>query len=180
MLYVGSVVRDKGAIDLLRAAALLPDNPSWELHLAGKTDAEPDTMSQIHLLRSQLGEKINRVVIHGWLDTQALQNLYATSDIFVLPSYWEGYGIVFLEAMAWGIPIVSYNSGAIPEVVIDGQTGILVPLKDIQDLTAAIMCLMKDEDLRKRLGEGGRKAASQHHDWHEMELQCRDWFSSGA
>lgn len=180
MLYVGAIVRDKGVIDLLYALALLPDLPAWEIHLVGKSDAEPDTLSEIHRLRNQLKEKMNRVVIHGWLDTQALQNLYATSDIFVLPSYWEGYGIVFLEAMAWGIPIVSYNTGAIPEVVIDGKSGILVPLKDIQGLSFAITRLMKDEELRERLGEEGKKTASQHNDWQEMEIQCRDWFSSGT
>lgn len=180
ILYVGAIVRDKGVIDLLHALALLPDLPAWEIHLVGKSDAEPDTLSEIHRLRNQLGEKMNRVVIHGWLDTQALQKLYATSDIFVLPSFWEGYGIVFLEAMAWGLPIVSYNTGAIPEVVIDGKSGILVPLKDIQGLSSAIMRLMNDDDLRKRLGEEGKKTASQHNDWQEMEIQCRDWFSSGT
>lgn len=180
ILYVGAMVRDKGVLDLLQALALLPDLPAWELHLIGKSGAEPDTLSEIDRLRNRLGEKRNRVVIYGWLDTQALQDMYAAADIFVLPSYWEGYGIVFLEAMAWGIPIVSYNTGAIPEVVINGKSGILVPLKDITALTSAITRLMKDKELRKHLGEEGRKFASQHNDWQDMEIQCRDWFSSEA
>ena len=180
LLYVGAMVRDKGVIDLLRALIYLPDQPAWVLNLVGKLDAEPDTLLEIHRIKEQLGEKSNRVVIHGWLETKALQEIYSISDVFVLPSYWEGYGIVFLEAMACGIPVISYNTGAIPEVVNDGKTGILVPLKDIQGLAGAIIKLIKDEQLRKHLGEEGRKFASHHKDWQDMESQCKDWFLSGT
>ncbi len=78
-------------------------------------------------------------------------------DVFILPSFHEGFGLVLLEAMREGKPIVATAVGPIPEIVLDGVTGFLVPPRDSEDLADRILTLLNDGDLRKRMGEAGKK-----------------------
>jgi glycosyltransferase involved in cell wall biosynthesis len=78
-------------------------------------------------------------------------------DVFVLPSLWEGFGLVLLEAMAAGRPIIASNVSAIPEVLKQGHAGILVPSGQPQELANAIIRLLEDEKLRGDLGKRGRE-----------------------
>jgi glycosyltransferase involved in cell wall biosynthesis len=82
---------------------------------------------------------------------------YFGADVFCLPSLQEGFGIVFLEAMAAGLPIVASTSAAIPEVAPDGEVAILVPPLDAEALAGAIIRLLKDPVLRARLGAIGQE-----------------------
>ena len=82
--------------------------------------------------------------------------LLAASDAFVMASLWEGLGLVFLEAMAAGLPVVSTRVSAIPEVVVEGETGLLVPPGDSTALSGTMQALARDPDLRARLGNAGR------------------------
>jgi glycosyltransferase involved in cell wall biosynthesis len=82
--------------------------------------------------------------------------LMATSDVFVMSSLWEGLGLVFLEAMATGLPVASTRVSAIPEVVVDGETGLLVPPGDDAALADAMATLARDGTLRARMGAAGR------------------------
>jgi glycosyltransferase involved in cell wall biosynthesis len=77
--------------------------------------------------------------------------------VFVMPSYYETFGISCLEAMAFGLPVVATRAGGLPEVVEDGVTGLLVPPGDTHALAEAIGRLLRDPDLRRRLGEAGRE-----------------------
>ena len=87
---------------------------------------------------------------------------YAAADIVVLPSILETFGNVSIEAMAFGKPVVASRVGGIPEVVIDGQTGLLVPPKDPNAIAAAILQLLRDPALRQRMGEAGRARMQKH------------------
>ena len=95
-------------------------------------------------------------------------NVMAAFDVFVHPSLWEGFGIVLLEAMALGLPIVASDVCAIPEIVSDGQTGLLVPPGDSHGLAAAIIRLYRDRKLAKGLGQAGRSRLAQHFSLDEM------------
>jgi glycosyltransferase involved in cell wall biosynthesis len=82
--------------------------------------------------------------------------LMAASDVFVMCSLWEGLGLVFLEAMATGIPVLATRVSAVPEVVVDGETGLLVPPADVEALAAGMIRLAADPALRVRLAAAGR------------------------
>ena len=86
---------------------------------------------------------------------------YRNAAVFALPSAQEGFGIVFLEAMASSLPVVAARAAAVPEVVADGSTGILVPVNDHAALAEALMKLLQDEQLRRTLGFAGRDRVRQ-------------------
>jgi glycosyltransferase involved in cell wall biosynthesis len=82
--------------------------------------------------------------------------LLGLSDVFVMSSLWEGFGLVFLEAMSAGLPVVASRVSGVPEVIADGETGLLVPPRDVEALAAALGRVAKDPALRERLGTAGR------------------------
>ncbi len=102
----------------------------------------------------------DRVIFTGFRED--IPEILASFDIFVLPSRSEGFGRVNLEAMAMGKPVISTNVGGIPEVVLDGVTGILVPPGNSRELAHAIMKLLNDRELRESLGREGRRRVEEH------------------
>ena len=86
-----------------------------------------------------------------------VQAAYADADLFCLPSLQEGFGIVFLEAMAAGLPVVAGDAAAVPEVVDDGTTGLLVDPRDPAAVAGALLRLLDDADLRRSMGRAGRE-----------------------
>ena len=95
---------------------------------------------------------------------EAVRQEYRDATLFCLASRQEGFGIVLLEAMAAGLPIVACRSGAVPEVVTDGETALLVPPRDPEALAEALLALLADPDRRRRMAEAGRERARRH-DW---------------
>ena len=107
----------------------------------------------------------NSVDFTGFIASEEIARYYSASDILVLYSLYEQFGITLLEAMACGKPVISTRVGAIPEVVDHGKTGLLVPPKNPEALADAIMKLVKDEELRIRMGMEGRKKVEREYDW---------------
>jgi len=105
--------------------------------------------------RVSVGDLGGRVELLGHVPLESLAAEYRRARIFCLPSRQEGFGIVFLEAMAAGLPIVAARAAAVPEVVLDGECGMLVPPEDVSALSDALRTLLSDAALRRRLGEGG-------------------------
>ena len=99
------------------------------------------------------------VVFYGFASDDVTRTLMAASDVFVLPTREEGFGLALAEAQACGIPVVSTTVGPIPQVVSDGATGMLVPVGDVSALTAAVVSLLKDADRRRAMGARGRERA---------------------
>ncbi len=105
-------------------------------------------------LSEGLGERLH---FTGWLDSGALETLYARADLVVCPSVWdEPFGLVGIEAYAHAKPVVAFRVGGIPEWLVDGETGFLVPRKDTGAMAAAIDLLLADPALRARMGAAGR------------------------
>jgi glycosyltransferase involved in cell wall biosynthesis len=99
----------------------------------------------------------DRIEFLGHVPFESLVAHYRSADVFCLPSVQEGFGIVFLEAMAAGLPIVASRASAVPEVVTDGECGVLVPPQDVPALAFTLDQLLGDEGTRRRLGEEGRR-----------------------
>jgi glycosyltransferase involved in cell wall biosynthesis len=100
-----------------------------------------------------------RIVLTGWRDD--VPDFLDAADLYVHPSRWEGFGLALLEAMAAGKSVVASRVSAIPEIVADGQTGLLVPAEDSVALADAIVCLLGDRRMRGIMGEAGRRRAEQ-------------------
>lgn len=138
------------------AARAMEDEPRIGLLLVGD-DPFGDGRTRALALAHDLGvcdeQGRGRVVFAGI--RRDVPNLMAASNVFVMASRWEGLGLVFLEAMATSLPVLSTNVSAIPEVVIDGETGCLVPPDDVESLERAMVALARDEERRARLGAAG-------------------------
>jgi len=179
ILYVGHITRAKGVVDLENAVVGLPANIDWCLDMVGRNTVEPDTTEKIRAICRDAGVE-NRLMLHGRLADDALLALYTSADVFVLPSYWEGYGIVLLEAMSHRLAVISTTAGAIPEVVSDGETGLLVAPGDAEALNEAIVNLMQDRELLEMLAANGLDFARRHPDWNDMEASCMKWWQKYA
>ncbi len=124
----------------------------------------------------ELAEKISprNVTFTGPLSPEALREEYLQSNCFVLPAIvdskgdTEGLGVVLIEAMQSGLPVVASNVGGIPDVVIDGETGILVPEKDPESLAKAFQKLESDSSFEKLLVEGASKRIGECFDWKKI------------
>jgi glycogen synthase len=103
----------------------------------------------------------SRVRFHGHVDDEQLLNFYRNCSIFVAPSKYESFGLIYLEAMRFAKPCVGTWAGGIPEVVVDGSTGILVQPGSPKQLEAAILKLVGDQDLRTSMGKAGQRRFEQ-------------------
>jgi len=162
VLSVGSLVPRKGHDLLLSALASLAALP-WRLTLVGD-DSRDDRWAYALQQRAQRAGIADRVLFTGAIDATRLSALYAAADLFVLPSRHEGFGMVFTEAIAHGLPLLGTTAGAIPEAVPAGA-GRLVPPDDLPALTAALRELLTDPVARTQLAEGARAVARSLPTW---------------
>jgi len=144
--------RYKGLDTLIRAVPqLLASIPDLHLVAVGEGDDRP----RLETLAREEGAA-ERVRFLTGLTREELAACYARCDLFALPSAGEGFGLVFLEAMAAGKPVVGGAHGGTPEVIEEGLTGYLVPHGDVERLASALRVLLTDEGLRRRMGERAR------------------------
>jgi glycosyltransferase involved in cell wall biosynthesis len=162
LLCVAALTPRKGHDLLLRALARLGGR-SWRLRCAGSATLHPATAAVLWELAVAL-ELTDRVEFLGELDAEALAHEYRRADLFVLPSYHEGYGMALAEALARGLPVVSTKAGAIPDTV-PATAGFLVPPGDEAALTEALGRLMSESELRERLASGARVVRRTLPDW---------------
>jgi len=168
LLYVGnSEDRNKGARYLLEALHLLKGKLDIRLTLV---DRPREALELAPRLVAELSLK-DRVTFSGRVSREELVRLYNRSELVVSPSLYEGFGLPAAEAMACGVPVVATTAGALPEVVEDGVTGLLVPPADAAALADAIAHLMSDATLRRRMGEAGRTRIGEHFTWRQTALR---------
>ncbi len=143
---VSRLIEQKGVQYGLEAfAQVAPKFPNARLVIAGEGNLRPSLESKAAALG--LGD---RILFLGWRED--VTRVFAGLDIFLMPSLWEGLGLVLLEAMAQRLPVIASRVSAIPEVVIDGETGILVPPRDVPALVTALDTLLADAPLRQHMG----------------------------
>lgn len=169
-LFVGSDFERKGGYDVVEAFAQVADElPEVRLVLAGFDLAKPNPDLEIHgwaspsrraRVAALLDELVTsgRAVHHPWVDASRLRTeLFPQADAFVMPTHAEGFGFTNVEAMSFGLPVISSSVGATPEIVADGRTGRLVPAGDVERVAEAMLGLAADRDTSAAMGDAGRR-----------------------
>ncbi|HLG11834.1 MAG TPA: glycosyltransferase family 4 protein [Dehalococcoidia bacterium] len=149
LLFVGGDFERKGGDTLLEWFRTSATARDCVLHVVTRAEFEAGDGVFVHRLSQ---------------DDERLPALYREADVFVLPTRAECFGIVFTEALASGIPVVSCDVGGVSEVVRDGENGLLVPAGDVQGLDHALTAIVRDQALRQRLGSRGRALAEERFD----------------
>jgi glycosyltransferase involved in cell wall biosynthesis len=164
LLAVGAVVPRKGYDVLLAALATLIDL-QWRLTIVGDLGRDADAAARLHadVARFNLAD---RVLVTGAVPAKRLAALYASADIFVLASRFEGYGMAFSEAIAHGVPLVGTTAGAIPETAPAGAA-LLAPPDDVSAFAVAVRRLIENPAERHRLGAAARAAAAALPTWED-------------
>jgi len=191
VVFVGRITRQKGLPYLLRAAAMLP--PEVQLVLCAGAPDTPEILAEVQEGVSALAQERTGVVwIDRLLSQHELSAVLTQATTFVCPSVYEPLGIVNLEAMACGAPVVGTATGGIPEVVDDGVTGRLVPIEQLQDgtgtpvdpekfvrdLANTLIEVVSDPAAAKRMGEAGRKRAEAEFGWDRIAVRTQEIYAS--
>ncbi len=161
----GRLVKLKGIEYLLRASARLKQEfPALEVQIAGTGPELKELQAEV----SRLGLE-GRVRFLGWIED--VGSVLSSWDVFVMPSLEEGFPIAALNAMAAGLPVVATKVGGVPELIEDGSSGLLVEPRDLEALVAALGTLLRDRELRLRLGQAGFERVREHFSVAQMTRQ---------
>ena len=162
LLCVAALIPRKGHEVLIEALARLRDKP-WRLTCVGSVDRDQPTAARVHALLAQY-DLIDRVAFTGDLHQPELDREYDAADVFVLPTFHEGYGMVVSEALARGLPVISSPTGAIADLVT-ADAGRLVPPGHVDELTRALGDLIDRSELRVRFAGGARRVRDRLPTW---------------
>ncbi len=170
LVCVASMSPRKGHEVLFRALGALRHR-AWHLVCVGSTERDPDTLQRLRkILREQQIE--GRVDMVGEADARATADCYDRSDLFVLPTMYEGYGMVVAEALARGLPVISTPTGAIADLV-GGEAGVLVAPGDVDGWIQALTQVF-DPELRNRLAAGARRRRDRLNTWEDAARQMAE------
>jgi alpha-maltose-1-phosphate synthase len=179
VIFVGRITRQKGVPVLLRAAAAM--DPSAQLVLCAGQPDTPELGAEVGGLVAELRAARSGVIwIPEMLPKRAVIQLLSHATVFACPSLYEPLGIVNLEAMACGTAVVASAVGGIPEVVNDGETGLLVPPDDPDALAGALNVLIGDPVRAAALGQAGRERAVAEFGWQAVAAQTVDLYAELA
>ena len=163
VLFVGRLASNKGLHDLAEAFGVLArSDPTAQLVVVGEDGGQRASLLA-HVQRLGLAGRVH--VVGHVEDDRVLASAYREARVTVLPSEYEAFGLVLLESLAAGTPVVASRVGGIPEVVEDGKAGLLVPPKSPVELAAAIGRIWSDRELARRLGEYGRETVVPRFRW---------------
>lgn len=156
IVTIGRLIPRKGYRDLFAAIALT-DRSDIHLHLIGDGPLGPE----LRATAERLGVT-DRVTFHGAVDESTKWNMLLNADCFISASLYEGFGIVFLEAMYAGLPIIATDEGGQTDFLVTGENALLVPPRQPHQLAAALSLLLREETLRRRQSEANRIKAGEH------------------
>ena len=191
LLFVGRIARQKGIVHLVRAIQFM--DKGFQIVLCAGAPDTPEIAAEMKEAVESAAKKHSDIIwIEEMVDRKAVIELYSHAAVFCCPSIYEPFGIINLEAMACETAVVASAVGGIKEVVVDGETGFLVPLEQMKespfeptnpekfsrDLAARINQLMKDRHLREKFGQAGRKRAEEKFSWSAIAADTRKLYAS--
>ncbi|MEN0054046.1 MAG: glycosyltransferase family 4 protein [Mucilaginibacter sp.] len=155
VLYTGRLEYRKGTDVLLAAIPLaLAQNPDVLFELVGN---DPGNDYQNRFRAGNADPVFQKVIFRGKVDNEILAQAYRTCDVFVAPSRYESFGLIFIEAMSYGKPVIGCNVGGVSEIIADQYNGLFAETGDAQSLADKIIQLVNNKELREQLGENARK-----------------------
>ncbi len=172
LVFVGNLIPRKGLHTLLEALQLVQQE-AWELSIIGGADADR-RYAQRMAQKIQSMSQGKRIHLLGRLDQAALEKRLAQAHVLVVPSDYEGYGIVYLEAMAFGLPPIATTRGAAGEIITHEQDGFLLPVGDYKTLAQTISYLARERQHLARMGLAALHTAHRHPTWEESCQKIRD------
>jgi glycogen synthase len=191
LLFVGRIARQKGFQHLVRAIQFI--DRGFQIVLCAAAPDTPQLAEEMRIAveRAQ-AQRPGIIWIHEMVDQQAACELYSHAAVFVCPSIYEPFGIINLEAMACETAVVASAVGGIKEVVVDGETGFLVPLEQMKespfeaidpekfarDLAQRVNELMRDRQLRERFGKAGRKRVEKNFSWAAIAAKTKELYET--
>lgn len=191
LLFVGRITRQKGIVHLVRAIERM--DPGFQIVLCAGAPDTPAIAAEMKAAVAQAQAKRDGIIwIDAMLDKPSVIDLYSRAAVFCCPSIYEPFGIINLEAMACETAVVASAVGGIKEVVVDGETGFLVPVAQMQespfepidpqkfsrDLAEKINLLMANPDLQKQFGRAGRKRAEEKFSWSAIAQETKQLYET--
>ncbi|MEM9681167.1 MAG: glycogen synthase, partial [Bacteroidota bacterium] len=191
VLFVGRITRQKGIIHLVNAIKYI-DKEAQIVLCAGAPDTKEIAAEMEALVKKASETRDNIIWIDEMLDKSDVIQLYSHADVFCCPSIYEPFGIINIEAMACETAVVASAVGGIKEVVIEGETGLLIPVEQqttapfepldpdqfAKDLASGINTLVKDDTLRLKMAKNGRKRVEDYFDWSAIAQQTADLYKT--
>lgn len=168
LVSVGAIVPRKGFDILIEALAQLT-YLAWQLTIVGDRGRDPEAVARLDAVIARYRLE-DRVESPGTVSPERLAALYSRADLFVLASHFEGYGMAYAEAIAYGLPIIGTTGGAIPQIV-PASVGRLVPPGDVDALVQALRGVIENDASRHALAAGARAAAAALPTWRESGVQ---------
>lgn len=161
ILFAGRIQAFKGIDILLRAVARLRDSRQMRLLIVGGDSKSADMLASLSSLAGELGIE-DKVTFVGTVGHGRMPLFYSAADVCVVPSYHESFGLVALEALACGIPVVASRVGGLATIVKDGETGYLVDELSDETFARSLELLLGDEALRRRMGDAAQSSAMEY------------------
>lgn len=172
LIFLGNVIHRKGLHTLMEAVR--HEILNVRLDVIGGLNAESEYARKMKEKSKVSGLK-TKVFFHGPLDTEELITKLKSAHVLVVPSSYEGFGIVYLEGMAFGLPAIGTTAGAASEIITDGETGFLIPPDDAETLAERLSTLANDRDLLAHMSVKALKRYRQQPTWDETAGQIREF-----
>ncbi len=172
-LFCGRLEEQKGVDTLIAGFAQVPAALRCRLVICGIGEDEQELKAQATALNVD-----SRIHWAGWQSD--VEPFYAMADVYVMPSRWESFGLVFLEAMNFSLPVVSTRTQAIPEVVADQKTGLLGGNGDVKALATNMTLLATDAELRRTMGMAGKVRLLEHFTFERFVEEHMAWYAHAS
>ena len=191
VLFVGRITRQKGIIHLVNAIKYI--DPETQIILCAGAPDTPEIAKEMEDSVNEAQKKRNNIIwIDNMLDKKEVIQLYSHADVFCCPSIYEPFGIINIEAMACNTAVVASAVGGIKEVVLEGETGLLIPLEQQQeapfdpvnpeafskDLANGINKVINNPELKANMAKNGRKRVEENFDWKAIAKQVEELYKS--
>jgi D-inositol-3-phosphate glycosyltransferase len=174
MVIVGRLVRRKGVDEVVRALTKLP---MAELLIVGGSAGEDSGTHRVQALARAAGVE-DRVELRGAVANSDVPRVLRSADLVVCFPWYEPFGIVAIEAMACGKPVLASAVGGLRETVVAGQTGMLVAARDLEGFIQSAASLLADDDRRAQMGKAGRRRALEVYDWSRIVDQILEVYTT--